>query len=136
MLNASGRFSDYLGPVNWDISAEDFAFWRRGAPADEAAAAYLQLIEETGRGIVLMHDSSEEDLVRSNNQTLELTMLLVPELRRRGYRFVPLTEIPQVQVLLRAGSACAGGKDKLSPVPAKAASLAAPTALSIPAQPQ
>jgi hypothetical protein len=39
VLNASRRFARYVGPVNWDISAEDFSFWRRGASADQAAAA-------------------------------------------------------------------------------------------------
>ena len=83
-----------------------------------------------------MHDSSEEDLVRSNNQTLELTMLLVPELRRRGYRFVPLTEIPQVQVLLRRVGMAPAGKTSCRPCLPRRHRSAAPTALSIPAQPQ
>src|SRR5207247_129538 len=40
-LNRSGRFGNYVGPVNWDISAEDFAYWQRGASAGDAAEAYL-----------------------------------------------------------------------------------------------
>jgi peptidoglycan/xylan/chitin deacetylase (PgdA/CDA1 family) len=98
-LNASGRFDHYVGPVNWDISAEDFAFWRRGDPAEQAAKAYLELTEQIGRGIVLMHDSSDEEIVRRQNRTLELTMLLVPELKQRGYRFVSLAELPQIKAL-------------------------------------
>src|SRR3954469_12659212 len=80
-LHASGQFDDYIGPVNWDISAEDFAFWRRGNLAEQAAEAYLDLIEKVGRGIVLMHDSSDEEIVRRQNRTLGLMKLLVPELK-------------------------------------------------------
>ncbi len=108
-LNASGRFDHYVGPVNWDISAEDFAFWRRGDSAEEAANAYLKLIEQIGRGIVLMHDSSDEEIVRRQNRALELTMLLVPELKRRGYRFVSLAELPQVKALREKSLAYASG---------------------------
>jgi peptidoglycan/xylan/chitin deacetylase (PgdA/CDA1 family) len=96
-LNGSARFSDYIGPVNWDISAEDFAFWRRGASAAEAAAAYLREIEAVGRGIVLMHDSSDDPAIARQNRTLELTALLVPMLKRRGYRFAPLEALPAVK---------------------------------------
>jgi peptidoglycan-N-acetylglucosamine deacetylase len=106
LLNSCDQLSHIIGPVNWDISAEDFAYWRRGAAAAEAADAYLREIEKAGRGIVLMHDSSEEARTRAGNRTLELTMLLVPELRRRGYRFVPLTELPQVQELCGELQAC------------------------------
>jgi len=97
LLNASGRFDHYVGPVNWDISGEDFAFWRRGDSAEQAAESYLELIEQIGRGIVLMHDSSDEEIVRRNNCTLELTMLVVPELKRRGYRFVGIGALPQIK---------------------------------------
>jgi peptidoglycan/xylan/chitin deacetylase (PgdA/CDA1 family) len=100
-LNRADGFARYLGPVNWDISAEDFSFWRRGAGALEAAEAYLAAIDQAGRGIVLLHDSSDDEQICNNNRTLEFTMLLVPELRRRGYRFVPLAELPQVQALRR-----------------------------------
>jgi len=98
-LNASAQFDDYIGPVNWDISAEDFAFWRRSDSAGQAAVAYLALIEEVGRGIVLMHDSSNEEVIRRGNQTLELTQLLVKELKGRAYRFVGIEELPQVKAI-------------------------------------
>jgi peptidoglycan/xylan/chitin deacetylase (PgdA/CDA1 family) len=100
ILNYSGRFSNYIGPVNWDISAEDFSYWRRGHTAAEACAAYLKVITAVQRGIVLLHDSSDEATVRRNHRTLALTMLLVPELKERGYRFVPLRELPQVRQFL------------------------------------
>src|SRR4051794_34502098 len=28
VLNRSGRFPDYIGPVNWDISAADYDYWK------------------------------------------------------------------------------------------------------------
>jgi peptidoglycan/xylan/chitin deacetylase (PgdA/CDA1 family) len=92
ILNRSGRFPNYVGPVNWDISAADFDYWRRGATAAECAEAYLQKIEHLGRGIVLMHDSSELEAMRANNRTLELTKRIVPVLQQRGYRFVGLDQ--------------------------------------------
>jgi peptidoglycan/xylan/chitin deacetylase (PgdA/CDA1 family) len=103
-LNRSGQFTHYLGPVNWDISAEDFAFWRRGASAEEAAEAYCREIQSAGRGIVLMHDSSDDPAIARHNRTLDLTMLLVPWLKRRGYSFVSLEAIPQVKRMLNTQS--------------------------------
>ncbi len=110
ILNRSGRFTDSVGPVNWDISAADYDFWKRGASAEECAAAYLDKVRCFGRGIVLMHDSSEDPDVRPRNRALEATRLLVPALRAEGYRFVALDDVPQVRSALSAvaGSACSG----------------------------
>lgn len=102
ILNGSGKFEDSIGPINWDISAADYDYWRRGASAEECATAYLEKIEQLGRGIVLMHDSSEEEAVRRNNRTLETTQRIVPVLKERGYHFVRLARIPQVQEAVRA----------------------------------
>jgi peptidoglycan/xylan/chitin deacetylase (PgdA/CDA1 family) len=103
VLNRSGRFPDYVGPVNWDVSAADYDFWKRGAPAEECAAAYLEKVGRVGRGIVLMHDSSEDPEVRPRNGALQATRLLVPALKREGYRFVSLDDVPQVR---SAAAAC------------------------------
>jgi peptidoglycan/xylan/chitin deacetylase (PgdA/CDA1 family) len=97
ILNRSGRFPHYVGPVNWDISSLDWEFWGRGDPAASCAAYLLAKIERIGRGIVLMHDSSDDPAVRANNRTEEATRLLVPELQARGYQFVRLDAIPQVR---------------------------------------
>jgi peptidoglycan/xylan/chitin deacetylase (PgdA/CDA1 family) len=112
VLNRSGRFPDYVGPVNWDISAADYDFWERGASAEACTAAYLDKIDRTGRGIVLMHDWSEDPAVRPRNRAFETTRLLVPALKDRGYRFVDLTDLPQVR------SAMAAGHSSLVPAPA------------------
>jgi peptidoglycan/xylan/chitin deacetylase (PgdA/CDA1 family) len=100
-LNRCAKLSHYVGPVLWDIVAEDWDCWRRRLSPEESAQRHLTEIERVGRGIVLLHDSSEEDDVRPRNRTFELTTLLVPTLVERGYRFVGLDEVP----LTRAASA-------------------------------
>ena len=83
-----------VGPVGWDIDADDWLLWERRATAQEAAAALVDAVEEVGRGILLMHDSTADlPEVRAGNAAYETTMLLVPELRRRGYGFVALDEV-------------------------------------------
>ena len=96
ILNASGRFPHVVGPVNWDIVAEDWECWRLDVPPEEAARRYVDEVDRVGRGMILMHDSSEDDLLRPRNQTMLMTKRMVPELKRKGYRFVGLDEIPQV----------------------------------------
>ena len=100
-LNRSGRFPRDVGPVNWDISGHDYDYWRDGAPAEACAREYLERTEHIGRGIVLMHDSSEDAALRANNRTLEVTRFLVPVLREQGYRFVGLDAVPQVRTAVR-----------------------------------
>jgi peptidoglycan/xylan/chitin deacetylase (PgdA/CDA1 family) len=96
-LNASGAFPGSVGPINWDISGQDYDFWRDDRPASECARRYLERIERTGRGIVLMHDSSPDPRVRAGNRTLDLVQRLIPELQALGYTFVRLDAIPQVR---------------------------------------
>src|SRR5207248_11794428 len=40
-LNRGGRLADYLGPVNWDVCAEDWECWRQRLSAEEAAWRYV-----------------------------------------------------------------------------------------------
>jgi peptidoglycan/xylan/chitin deacetylase (PgdA/CDA1 family) len=103
-LNASGRLAHVVGPVNWDIVAEDWECWHLGIPPEEAARRYVEEVDRIGRGLILMHDSSEDDGLRPRNQTMLMTKSMVPELRRRGYRFVRLDEIPQVRSAARVRS--------------------------------
>jgi peptidoglycan/xylan/chitin deacetylase (PgdA/CDA1 family) len=109
LLNRSPRLQNHVGPINWDISAADYEFWDRGAGAEECAAAYLEKIERVGRGIVLMHDSCAEERPRANNRTTEVTRLLVPVLKEKGYRFVRLDEVPQVRSALAAAQPQSAG---------------------------
>lgn len=85
-------FDCYIGPVLWDIVAEDWECWRRDISPRECAQRYMAEAVRVGRGIVLMHDSSAEDDLRSKNRTFELTRHLVPLLKRRGFRFAALDE--------------------------------------------
>ncbi len=88
---------DYVGPVHWDIDAEDWSFWQRGLSPRQSADAYLEAAERVGRGIVLMHDSTADmDDVRAANQAFATIELLVPELTARGYGFVPLQAVPDI----------------------------------------
>ncbi|HET6884093.1 MAG TPA: polysaccharide deacetylase family protein [Pirellulales bacterium] len=91
-LNGDDAFANYVGPVLWDIVAEDWECWRNDLPPDECAQRYLAEAERVGRGIVLMHDSSAEDDLRPKNRTLELSQRLVPMLKQRGFRFAALDD--------------------------------------------
>ena len=114
-LNASKGFPHLVGPVGWDIDRADWNFWKLGRTAEECGRSYLEAIETSGRGIVLMHDSAETEAMRRGNQCFEMTRWLVPILEAQGYRFVRLDEVPGVasaarvtrQVTLRtANHAC------------------------------
>lgn len=104
LLNQSGRFPHYVGPINWDISSLDWEFWGRGDSAAQCATNCLACIEQKGSGLLLMHDSSENASVRAQNRTEETTRLLVPMLRERGYHFIRLDAIPQVQSAIRVSA--------------------------------
>ena len=97
VLNRGGRFRHYVGPVNWDVVGEDWECWRLELPMAEALRRHLDAVERAGGGILLLHDSSEQEEIRARNRTAELTMHLVPELKQRGYRFVRLDETPQAR---------------------------------------
>jgi peptidoglycan/xylan/chitin deacetylase (PgdA/CDA1 family) len=101
LCNRARGLRHYVGPINWDISGHDYDYWRRGASAGECLGEYLERAEAVGRGIVLMHDSSDGEAVRRHNRAAELTRLLVPRLKERGYRFVRLDAIPQVRSAVR-----------------------------------
>jgi hypothetical protein len=110
-LRGHQALDDYVGPVNWDIVAEDWECWRLGVDPQECARRYLAEAQRVGRGILLMHDSSEDPQMQPRNRTMEMTRLLVPLLQNAGFRFARLDELPQVrsamqvrrQVVLRVG---------------------------------
>lgn len=97
VLNRTPLVARYVGPVNWDVSSHDWEFWERGDTAEACAAAVVDRCETIGRGILLMHDSSEDPTVRARNRTCEATERLVTTLLDRGFRFVRLDEVPQVR---------------------------------------
>ncbi len=95
-LNKEKLLSRCIGPINWDIDSRDWACWRDGLPAEICAKECLKRIEKKGRGIVLLHDSNFEEEIRSKNNTYSLCKIVIPELQKRGYRFVRLDAVPQV----------------------------------------
>lgn len=87
----------HVGPVTWDIDCGDWDYWRRGESPERCVEAYLTNIDLAGRGIVLMHDSiADRPVVLRRNRTYEMTRLLIPLLKARGYRFVRLDAVPEV----------------------------------------
>lgn len=99
-LRRSGRFEDYLGPIKWDIVGEDWECWRRRQSPEDCAVQHLKAIEHIGRGIVLLHDSSEDERSRRENRTMQMTTLLVAMLKQKGYRFVGLGAVPSIRAAL------------------------------------
>jgi peptidoglycan/xylan/chitin deacetylase (PgdA/CDA1 family) len=88
--------SQYIGPFFWDIGGDDYKFWSGQRSAEDCADSYLDEIENKGRGIILLHDSTADvKNMRLNNRTLETVKILVPVLKKRGYRFVGLDKIPR-----------------------------------------
>ena len=71
ILNQTALSEAGVGPINWDISGHDYHYWKEGRTVEECAQEYLARIQERGRGIVLLHDSSEDIIMRSCNKTFE-----------------------------------------------------------------
>ncbi|MCE5267643.1 MAG: polysaccharide deacetylase family protein [Planctomycetaceae bacterium] len=92
LLRDSRRFDDYIGPVMWDIVGEDWTYWERGSSVEQCLLRHVAEIERIGRGIVLLHDSSEDPRLMPGNRTMEMAELLVPVLRSRGFCFATLDE--------------------------------------------
>lgn len=86
-----------IGQIHWAVYGNDFhcltTEMRSGV---SCAGNYLSAMPASPRasGVVLLHDRVWP--VDDTDETLELTRELVRELKRRGYRFVPLDAIPGV----------------------------------------
>ncbi len=100
----------HVGPVGWEIAAEDWECWRQGLSVEETCRRHLDEIERVDRGIVLLHDSSEDPAQVERNRAGELTRKLVPALLERGYQFLRVDEAPQVAAAIawHNGAAAAG----------------------------
>lgn len=93
---------NYIGPIGWDIDAADWQSWQQRKTADKCASNYLLKIEEVGRGIILMHDSSADadpqgEYYRNGNLTYETIKILIPKLKNLGYQFVRLDKVTLVE---------------------------------------
>lgn len=97
-LNASLKTGiNYIGPIGWDVNENDWNFWLNKNTPGSCAAAYLQGIQQAGRGIVVMHDSTtDHEEIKLNNRTLEMVKILVPQLKNLGYKFVRLQDVPGI----------------------------------------
>jgi peptidoglycan/xylan/chitin deacetylase (PgdA/CDA1 family) len=100
-LNSTRWAEKYVGPINWDLSGHDYDYWKENRTAEDCAHEYLARIEQAESGIVLMHDSSEDCETRIHHLTLETTRCLVPVLKSKGYRFIRLDRVPQVESAAR-----------------------------------
>jgi peptidoglycan-N-acetylglucosamine deacetylase len=80
----------YVGPVVWDIDGRDWDCWRHpNGSVRNCGLQYLNLIQQRGTGVVLMHDSID--------QTTDMVRWLVPKLKKQGYKFVRLDEVPAIK---------------------------------------
>jgi len=88
----------HIGPIHWDIGGVDCYYWQTGRTVEAAMENYLQSIREKGKGIVVFHDEiADMDVVKPKNKTLELLQQLVPELKRAGYYFTALENVPAIK---------------------------------------
>jgi len=96
ILNTSLKSDiNYTGPIGWDINENDWQFWLNADTPENCAEAYLQGIQQVGRGIVVMHDSTtDHDVIKANNRTFEMVKILIPQLKSLGYSFVRLEDVP------------------------------------------
>lgn len=97
-LNVNSNSRNLTGPVMWDIDGQDWQFWANLESPAACANHYFDVIQQAGKGIVLMHDNSFEN--PALNRTYEMLRLLVPRLLAECYRFVRLDAIPQVRSAL------------------------------------
>lgn len=98
ILNADPQLRKYVGPIYWNVGgylargangeiskAADWDCWHQKVSIQQCAEGYLKAIEENRGGVVLLHDKFV--------QSVGLIKALVPELKKRGYRFVTLDEV-------------------------------------------
>ncbi len=117
--NAGGDFDCVLNGSTWSCpnGAADWACWKpgKGRPAvspEVCAQGYLNEIEGRGgkRGVVLTHDVSANSLA--------MTKIVIPALKAKGYTFVRLDQVPQINADLKAVGA--------TPAPALSTTTAPP----------
>lgn len=97
VLNANATLRQYIGPIFWNaggevtyrdgelIGAADWDCWGKKIAVQACASGYLREIDRKGGGVVLMHDKFMK--------TVQMTELLIPWLRDRGYQFITLDDV-------------------------------------------
>ena len=80
----------YVGPIVWNIDGQDWECWSHpNRSISKCGYQYLNLINKKGSGIVLMHDSID--------QTTDMVKWLIPRLKKQGYKFVRLDDVPDIK---------------------------------------
>lgn len=98
---------NHVGPVFMNHDTSDWDFWANDRSPDECAQNFLNAIGQDGCGIVLMHDStSDNEVIKQKNKTLQLTKILIPKLQSEGYNFKRLDEIPEIMKLVQTPPVC------------------------------
>ncbi|MFY2563099.1 polysaccharide deacetylase family protein [Corallococcus terminator] len=92
------------GPIYFDVGGNDWSCFQLGGTAVECGNEVLTQLDamHQGRGIIQLHDRLQFNV--GQEHALRMAQYLVPELRRRGYTFVPLDAIPTVTGTLDFGT--------------------------------
>jgi peptidoglycan/xylan/chitin deacetylase (PgdA/CDA1 family) len=125
--NAGGALDCTYANGSWTcpVGAADWACWKPGkgrppVPVEVCGQGYLNEIEGRGgkRGIILTHDIE--------TKSLELAKWLIPRLKERGYKFVRLDQVPEINKDLIAAGASPAPAVTPSTAPAPAPEPSAP----------
>jgi peptidoglycan/xylan/chitin deacetylase (PgdA/CDA1 family) len=111
-LNKDPILNNYIGPIGWDIERGDYEIGDESThdpehdvyTVESCCTKFVERTREKGKGVVLLHDwcadpEPTRSKLRNRNQTLKLTQLLVPELKKH-FKFIPLTEILKREILI------------------------------------
>lgn len=84
----------YAGPISWDYSGDDWHHWENAniVGAEQALADATARYAQARRGIILMHDHSQQQAVAIHNQTYLMIKRLVPLWKGKGYSFISLRD--------------------------------------------
>jgi peptidoglycan-N-acetylglucosamine deacetylase len=98
ILNNAG-LKKYVGSIFWDVGgvrangySADWDCWPKGDSIQTCGNGYLKEIRAKGKGIVLMHDV--------HNKTVDMVKYMVPILKKEGYKFIRVDEVPNIKVSL------------------------------------
>jgi len=113
-LNKISKLQPYIGPIFWTIggemnprpvkgtpydvtsetirSAADWHCWSLRVSVATCYAGYMNEIERHQGGVILFHDK--------NINTVKMVQLMIPELKRRGYEFISLDDVQNLDKYL------------------------------------
>jgi peptidoglycan/xylan/chitin deacetylase (PgdA/CDA1 family) len=96
----------HVGPVKWNIPGVDdfrgdWECWQQDTDPAKCAALYYDRITKAGKGIILMHDSSDVPWQNKKNLTCAMIQLLVPKLKSAGFQFLRIDADPDISACAR-----------------------------------